>query len=79
MQILCEAYSLLKDILGCSCDEMGEIFEDWNKNELDSFLVEITVELNLNLYLSPRSVISLNLKMKMELLLLKRFAILLVK
>ncbi|KAJ3415356.1 6-phosphogluconate dehydrogenase, decarboxylating [Chytridiales sp. JEL 0842] len=42
MQIICEAYSLLKDVLGCSYDEMGAIFEEWNKGELDSFLIEIT-------------------------------------
>ncbi|KAI9209546.1 6-phosphogluconate dehydrogenase [Polychytrium aggregatum] len=42
MQILSEAYSLLKDVLGLSHEEMGNIFEEWNKGELDSFLVEIT-------------------------------------
>eukprot|EP00842_Homolaphlyctis_polyrhiza_P005182 jgi/Hompol1/5665/HPOL_002053-RA len=42
MQILAEAYSLLKDVLGLSHDEMGDIFEEWNRGELDSFLVEIT-------------------------------------
>ena len=42
MQILCEAYALLKNVLGLSHDEMGDIFEEWNKGELDSFLVEIT-------------------------------------
>jgi 6-phosphogluconate dehydrogenase len=42
MQILCEAYALLKNVLGLSHKEMGDIFEVWNKGELDSFLVEIT-------------------------------------
>jgi 6-phosphogluconate dehydrogenase len=42
MQILAEAYWLLKNVLGISHDEMGNIFEEWNKGELDSFLVEIT-------------------------------------
>jgi 6-phosphogluconate dehydrogenase len=42
MQILCEAYSLLKNVLDLSHKEMGDIFEVWNKGELDSFLVEIT-------------------------------------
>ncbi|KAH6590286.1 hypothetical protein BASA50_009546 [Batrachochytrium salamandrivorans] len=42
MQILAEAYSLLKDVLGLSHDEMGDIFDEWNSGELDSFLVEIT-------------------------------------
>ena len=42
MQILCEAYSLLKNVVGLSHKEMGDIFEVWNTGELDSFLVEIT-------------------------------------
>jgi 6-phosphogluconate dehydrogenase len=42
MQIICEAYALLKDVLGCSYDEMGDIFGKWNEGELDSFLIEIT-------------------------------------
>ncbi|KAJ3104233.1 6-phosphogluconate dehydrogenase, decarboxylating [Physocladia obscura] len=42
MQIICEAYQLLKDVVGLTHDEMGEVFEEWNKGELDSFLIEIT-------------------------------------
>lgn len=42
MQVICEAYQLLKDALGCSHDEMADIFTDWNKREIDSFLIEIT-------------------------------------
>jgi len=42
MQVICEAYQLLKDVLGLSHDEMADIFEDWNKKEVDSFLIEIT-------------------------------------
>ncbi len=42
MQILAEAYSLLKDVAGLTHDEMGDVFEEWNQGELDSFLVEIT-------------------------------------
>lgn len=42
MQIICEAYQILKDILGMSADEMHEVFDDWNKTELDSYLIEIT-------------------------------------
>lgn len=42
MQILAEAYSLMKNVLGLSHDEMGDILEDWNKGELESFLCEIT-------------------------------------
>ncbi|CAL1262140.1 unnamed protein product [Larinioides sclopetarius] len=42
MQLICEAYHLLKDALGLDHDEMSQIFSDWNKGELDSFLIEIT-------------------------------------
>ena len=42
MQLICEAYQLLKDVLGLSAGEMSEIFADWNKGELDSYLIEIT-------------------------------------
>jgi 6-phosphogluconate dehydrogenase len=41
MQIICEAYHLMKD-LGLSNDEMANIFQEWNTGELDSFLIEIT-------------------------------------
>ena len=42
MQLICEAYSLMKNVLGMSADEMHEVFADWNKGELDSYLIEIT-------------------------------------
>jgi 6-phosphogluconate dehydrogenase len=42
MQLICEAYQLLKDGLGLSSDELARVFADWNKGELDSFLIEIT-------------------------------------
>jgi 6-phosphogluconate dehydrogenase len=42
MQLICEAYHLMKDYLGMSADEMHEIFKDWNTGELDSYLIEIT-------------------------------------
>ena len=42
MQVICEAYQLLKDVLGLNHDEMADIFEEWNKKEVDSFLIEIT-------------------------------------
>src|SRR5882724_11356573 len=45
MQLICEAYQLLKDGLGLSADELQEIFAEWNKGELDSFLIEITAEI----------------------------------
>lgn len=42
MQLICEAYQIMKDVLGMSADEMHEVFNDWNKGELDSYLIEIT-------------------------------------
>jgi len=42
MQMICEAYQLMKDGLGLSNDEMHKVFTDWNKGELDSYLIEIT-------------------------------------
>jgi 6-phosphogluconate dehydrogenase len=42
MQLICEAYMIMKDLLGMSADEMHEVFKEWNKGELDSYLVEIT-------------------------------------
>lgn len=42
MQLICEAYHLLKDGLGLSHDEIGDVFDKWNTTELDSFLIEIT-------------------------------------
>ncbi|GIO15596.1 6-phosphogluconate dehydrogenase, NADP(+)-dependent, decarboxylating [Cohnella xylanilytica] len=45
MQLICEAYQLLKDVLGVSTDELHEIFGEWNKGELDSYLIEITTDI----------------------------------
>ena len=42
MQIICEAYQLMKELLGLSADEMHEVFKEWNKGDLDSYLIEIT-------------------------------------
>ncbi len=42
MQLICEAYSLLKDGLGLSNDELYDVFAQWNKGDLDSYLIEIT-------------------------------------
>ncbi|HEY3763188.1 MAG TPA: decarboxylating NADP(+)-dependent phosphogluconate dehydrogenase [Verrucomicrobiae bacterium] len=42
MQLICEAYNIMKNGLGMSAPEMHEVFAEWNKGELDSYLVEIT-------------------------------------
>ena len=42
MQLICEAYQLMRDGLGLNADAMYKIFDAWNKTELDSYLIEIT-------------------------------------
>src|SRR6478672_4334367 len=42
MQLICEAYAILKAVLNPSAEEFAKIFTEWNKGELDSFLIEIT-------------------------------------
>src|SRR5687767_3910846 len=42
MQLICEAYQLLKDGLGLNADELHSVFAEWNEGELDSYLIEIT-------------------------------------
>ena len=44
MQLIAEAYDLLKHALGLSASEIGEIFAEWNSGDLESFLIEITAE-----------------------------------
>src|SRR5215472_15970234 len=45
MQLICEAYQLLKDGLGLTADELHQVFAEWNKGELDSYLIDITAEI----------------------------------
>ena len=42
MQMIAEAYALLRQVLGIEPEEMSEIFKQWNKGDLDSYLIEIT-------------------------------------
>ncbi len=42
MQLICEAYALMKAALNLSADELHNVFAEWNKGELDSYLIEIT-------------------------------------
>jgi len=42
MQLICEAYDLMKNILGMGNQEMHEVFKEWNLGKLDSYLIEIT-------------------------------------
>jgi 6-phosphogluconate dehydrogenase len=45
MQLIVEAYSILKQVLGLTPPEFHEIFSDWNKGELNSYLIEITADI----------------------------------
>ncbi|EAC3883606.1 NADP-dependent phosphogluconate dehydrogenase, partial [Listeria monocytogenes] len=45
MQLIAESYDLMQNILGLSVDEMADIFAEWNKGELDSYLIEITADI----------------------------------
>lgn len=45
MQLICEAYDLLKNVLDVSVEELHSIFSEWNKGELDSYLIEITTDI----------------------------------
>ena len=42
MQLICEAYQIMKDLLGMSYEEMYHVFKEWNEGELNSYLIEIT-------------------------------------
>ncbi|PFG20807.1 NADP-dependent phosphogluconate dehydrogenase [Serinibacter salmoneus] len=44
MQLIAEAYDLLRSALGLSAQEIGTIFEEWNTGDLESFLIEITAD-----------------------------------
>ena len=44
MQLIAEAYDLMRKSLGMSAAEIGKVFEEWNKGELDSYLIEITAD-----------------------------------
>src|SRR3989442_10389595 len=45
MQLICEAYHLLKDGLSLNADKLHDVFADWNKGELDSYLIDITAQI----------------------------------
>ncbi|MBU7591447.1 NADP-dependent phosphogluconate dehydrogenase [Metabacillus halosaccharovorans] len=45
MQLICEAYFILKNVLGLSAAELHDAFSEWNRGELDSYLIEITADI----------------------------------
>src|SRR4029077_5915512 len=42
MQLICEAYFMMREALGLTNDELYDVFAEWNRGELDSYLIEIT-------------------------------------
>jgi 6-phosphogluconate dehydrogenase len=42
MQLICEAYQVMKELVSLTSDEMHQVFTEWNKGDLDSYLIEIT-------------------------------------
>lgn len=45
MQLICEAYQIMRDLLGMTPDEMHDVFAEWNEGDLDSYLIEITKDI----------------------------------
>ena len=45
MQLIAEAYAILKDLLGLSAEELHQVFSSWNQGELNSYLIEITADI----------------------------------
>lgn len=45
MQLIAEAYLLMRDLLGMKPQDMAQVFADWNQGELDSYLIEITADI----------------------------------
>ncbi len=45
MQLIAESYSVLKYVIGLTNDELADVFADWDKGELDSYLTEITADI----------------------------------
>jgi len=45
MQLICEAYSLMENALGMDCDQMQQVFSEWNSGVLDSYLIDITKDI----------------------------------
>jgi 6-phosphogluconate dehydrogenase len=45
MQLITEAYHIMRDMLGMNADEMHQVFNEWNSGELNSYLIEITADI----------------------------------
>src|SRR6476660_9038453 len=45
MQLICEAYAILSSVLGLTTNDLADIFSEWNRGELDSYLIDITARI----------------------------------
>ncbi|CAN5401873.1 NADP-dependent phosphogluconate dehydrogenase [soil metagenome] len=45
MQLICEAYAILSNVLGLTTNELADIFSEWNRGDLDSYLIDITAQI----------------------------------
>src|SRR4029077_11478583 len=45
MQLICEAYAVLKNVLGLEAEELADIFAKWNQGALESYLIDITAQI----------------------------------
>ena len=45
MQLIAEAYDIMRNVLGLEAAEMADIFDEWNRGDLESFLIEITAKI----------------------------------
>src|SRR4029078_6610539 len=45
MQLICEAYTLMQNLLGMKAPELGKVFAQWNEGDLDSYLIQITADI----------------------------------
>jgi 6-phosphogluconate dehydrogenase len=45
MQLICEAYAIMKDVIGMDTKQLADVFTEWNKGELDSYLIDITSQI----------------------------------
>src|SRR5918997_1127143 len=45
MQLIAESYDIMRRLLGMSADEMADVFDEWNRGDLESFLIEITAQI----------------------------------
>ena len=49
MQLICEAYAILKDVVGLGSKDLADIFAEWNRGDLDSYLIQITAQIFLKI------------------------------